>query len=540
VHNAVHFLILSGFTSISSLLGLVLPFAPKIILDNGIMGNNMPLVYDVLWFTFITSTASLVINWFVGIYENYLLSYTSYKTRIGFVSRLFRLDEEVSSIHRTGDLISRSGGLQSGIKYVLSTIRDLISLSIRILVIPYILIHMDWKLFVIGLPVFVGINLGWYYVQRIVRVFQKSYAEASGQRDASLYDIVSSVIDIRMSGQHKRIIQRYRREYVKVWNIYVVMQIYSSLFQQLEALILAILTLFLNFYGWSMVGAGIWTIGKMATITIALGYLSAPLQKLLQMYNQLVSISVSVERYFDIYNKKSYNDNGKDFREKCNSIKLIDVSYSYPNSKCIIDNVSVEFSSNYLYGITGDSGSGKSTLIKIISSILRPSIGSILYNNTPSEDINKSSIHKMTRLLSNSQYYYYGTLLDNLTFSNSHDSNEIKEIINILHLNSLCKSHKNTKIGESGIKLSTGEKQRIALARVILDTKSSVFLLDEPFSHIDKSTIVTILPILKNHLKNNISILITHNPNILMNCDIIYNLYKGSLYQMNMESLYVQ
>ena len=182
---------------------------------------------------------------------------------------------------------------------------------------------------------------------------------------------------------------------------------------------------------------------------------------------------------------------------------------------------------NEILGILGPSGCGKSTLLKLLMRFYDVDQGEILYNNKNIKETSIKDLYKNVNLFSQSTYLFYGTIKENLLIANP-DATE-QELIEACKNASVYQYIKklphgfDTEINELKDNLSTGEKQRIGLARVFL-RKPKLLLLDEATSNIDAINESIILNALKLYKKDMTMIIISHRKSTLSICDRIYEL----------------
>jgi len=182
----------------------------------------------------------------------------------------------------------------------------------------------------------------------------------------------------------------------------------------------------------------------------------------------------------------------------------------------------------------GPSGSGKTTLIKLLVGLYNPSAGKVLYNNLPISEIDITEVRKQTGFVTQDTQLFSGTIKENLLFVNPTASDE--EILDVLHKaachNLLKRADKGieTVIGEGGVKVSGGEKQRLSIARALL-RKPKMLVFDEATSALDSLTEEEINETIKQVSKNNeqITILIAHRLSTVMHADRIYVLEHGEI-----------
>ena len=184
-------------------------------------------------------------------------------------------------------------------------------------------------------------------------------------------------------------------------------------------------------------------------------------------------------------------------------------------------------------GIVGETGSGKSTLMQILIGLLNPDSGNIFYKN---KDIfnNIKNWHDKISYVSQSTFLLDDSLKVNIAFegdASKIDEKKVNKAIEIAELKEKVSSLPNgleENLGTDGVKLSGGEKQRIALARAIYNDKKIIFL-DEFTSSLDTKTENKIISNLNTFLKNTTFIIIAHRANVIKKCDKIWELKNGSI-----------
>lgn len=199
-----------------------------------------------------------------------------------------------------------------------------------------------------------------------------------------------------------------------------------------------------------------------------------------------------------------------------------------------IDNISFQVKTGETIAFVGPSGSGKSTLVKLLVGLYRPISGAILFNEVPSSDIRYNMLRRQIGFVTQDTHLFAGTIRDNLLFVKPDASEE--EILEALHKASctslLAKSEKgiDTVLGEGGMKLSGGEKQRISIARALL-RKPQLLIFDEATSALDSLTEEDITNTIRDvsMSKDQITVLIAHRLSTIMHADVIYVLERGQV-----------
>ncbi len=215
------------------------------------------------------------------------------------------------------------------------------------------------------------------------------------------------------------------------------------------------------------------------------------------------------------------------------SITLDKIDFNYPNGKKLFSNISLEIEKNTCVAFFGKSGEGKTTIVDIICTLMDPDKGNILLDDVKINEKNKLSYQNKIGYLSQNFYIINDTLINNATFYdfNRQKNNEkAKKILFKLFEESEIKNLINSeeKIGENGIKLSQGQRQRLIIVRLLYENKE-ILILDEPTSSIDKNNIIKLKDIIQDLKKTKTIILTSHNKEILKVCDKIFMVQNGQV-----------
>ena len=262
-----------------------------------------------------------------------------------------------------------------------------------------------------------------------------------------------------------------------------------------------------------------------------------------QPVRSLATINIAVntglsgaKRVFSVIDqeKKIFNDiNQKDLLVDKAKIEFKNISFFYKSKKGkILDSLNLKVEGGKVAALVGSSGAGKSTIINLIPRFYDTTEGEILIDNQPIKKISLSSLRKNISLVSQDITLFDDTVLSNIAYANTHVSKEkIFEACKFSSANDfiekLPEKH-NTYIGENGVRLSGGEKQRISIARAILKN-SPIILLDEATSSLDADTEYKIQAAIMYLTKNRTTIIIAHRLSTILNADVIFVIDKGKV-----------
>lgn len=254
-----------------------------------------------------------------------------------------------------------------------------------------------------------------------------------------------------------------------------------------------------------------------------------PVVALSNLSNTLLQTFACAERIFELLDEAPHVEEvvGKN-DIACSNISYNDVTFAYPNRKeRIFENTSLSIKKGEKLALIGESGIGKSTFIKLIMRFWDVNSGDIKLDNIDIKKVNTKSLRNSQRLVSQETYLFNEPIRDNIKIGNKNASEE--EVIEAakkasIHdfILTLPKGY-DTKVGELGGNLSSGEKQRIGLARAFLKD-SEVMILDEPTSNLDALNEGEILKSINENCKDKTIILISHRKSTTAICDKVYKL----------------
>jgi ATP-binding cassette, subfamily B, bacterial len=221
--------------------------------------------------------------------------------------------------------------------------------------------------------------------------------------------------------------------------------------------------------------------------------------------------------------------------DRVRNLAFKNVTFSYSGAQhAALDGISFSLEKGNTIAFVGPSGSGKTSLVKLLVGLYQPSSGQILYNDQKGSDINLGDLRSQIGFVTQDTQLFAGTIKENLLFVNPDASDE--EILDVLN-KSACQSLLaratlgiDTPIGEGGVKISGGEKQRLSIARALL-RKPTIIVFDEATSALDSITEEEITKTMRALAtsKEHLTILIAHRLSTIMHADCIYVLEKGSI-----------
>jgi len=277
------------------------------------------------------------------------------------------------------------------------------------------------------------------------------------------------------------------------------------------------------------------TLGSFVGLNAIIIQLSVPLNFLGTVYREIRQALVDLEAMFEIFSQKieiKDKNNAKKLNITNSDIEFNDVHFSYNPDRLILSNFSLQISKGTQIAIVGKTGSGKSTIARLLFRFYDPQQGDIYIDKQKISDVTLNSLHQNIGVVPQDTVLFNDTILYNLKYGNQNANfDQIQSAAKSAciddFINSLPDGY-NTVVGERGLKLSGGEKQRIGIARTILKD-ASIMLLDESTSSLDYTTEKKILANLKKDKKKSTMIVISHRLSAITDVDKIIVLNSGKI-----------
>lgn len=273
------------------------------------------------------------------------------------------------------------------------------------------------------------------------------------------------------------------------------------------------------------------SVGAVVTVISLLGKAYEPIAIFNVEYVDYKLNKVTVNKYIELLDIKDDEalNSGLKLKELSGNVEFKNVSYSYNNEKNIINNLSFKINKNSSVALVGESGSGKSTIIKLIMGLIKYDKGNILIDGKELSKLNLNSFYDNVTYVSQEAPIFDGTLRENLIFDKKIPDEEIIKVLNLVCLDKFYEKLENgldTELGEKGVRMSGGERQRVALARLFFDD-SKIIILDEATSAMDNITEKLVMGNVVKQLDNKTLVVIAHRLETIKDVDKIYVLSDG-------------
>lgn len=281
------------------------------------------------------------------------------------------------------------------------------------------------------------------------------------------------------------------------------------------------------------VAAGTMTLGDFVLINAFMLQLFLPLNFLGFVYREIKGSMANIEKLFQLMDVKPQVVDKADAKELIGPIGAVtfnNVSFKYHNDRPILQNVSFTIEPGQKVAVVGASGAGKSTLVKLLFRFYDIDEGSICLGEHNIGDVSQHSLRQHIGIVPQDTVLFNDTIFENVRYGLPEASDEqVDEAIRLAYLNHFIEQlpeGKHTRVGERGLKLSGGEKQRVAIARTILK-RSAILVFDEATSSLDSKSEQAILQALKEIAQGHTSLVIAHRLSTIVDADKIVVLDHG-------------
>ena len=438
-------------------------------------------------------------------------------------------------------------GIQSLIGYSLHSV---VPTAIEfILIIVYFYIQYDFRFSTI---LFLGVLIYFVYTNYLTKILGSQRLQIN-ELDARVhqkgFDLFANFVNIKISNSSNLEISQLNKKVEPHKNKIISSKKMSSVLNFGQQLILGIcigLTLLLSIRLYQLDQL---SIGNVVLINSLVIQLFIPLNTLGGIYQEIRHALADMQSLFQLFNIPTEDSHTPYLECEKNSalvqappfsINFKNLDFNYENKNNILDNFSLNIPANSLTALVGISGCGKSTLGKLLVRFYEPQIGSILINDTDIQYISKEYLRSMISYIPQETQIFNDYLFNNIIYPLHYDSiddlsplllTRIHDAINHAELTEYINNLPlglNTPLGENGLKISGGERQRIALARAFFEDKPILFL-DESTSALDLNLEMKILNYINSIKYRKTIVMIAHRLSTITNADQIAIIHKGEV-----------
>lgn len=339
-------------------------------------------------------------------------------------------------------------------------------------------------------------------------------------------ETINNMAQYTMSGLGNRLYEKFKALTIGLSNKAVLQAKRIASSRYIGMMYNVIVVSFALVLGIKQINNALLTMGELYTITIFVQRLYSPIVGVSDAYLSLKKIVPIINRVTNLLISKDTIETGEVLiKEDINKIEFNNVSFSYDGKRNLFTNVDFKISRGQIVGIVGENGTGKSTVIRLLLKMCNCTIGDIKINSVDISKINIEFLHNKIGVMNQEGILLSGTVRDTVNpLKKPITEEKIYKILDNLAFNiKRFPDGLDTVINANSANLSGGERQKLDLARVIIEDKP-VIIFDEPTSALDMESEDIVCKYLEKLLLNKIAIVITHRENILKICTMVINL----------------
>ena len=542
---------------IDAFLIVATPLLLRRLIDDGVIPKNTELVTNLAIAVGVIAVAdalfSMAGRWFSSRIGEGLI----YDLRKQIFEHVQKQSIAFFTRTQTGALISRLNSDVIGAQQAFtSTLSGVISNLLSLILVALAMFTLSWQITLISLVLLPVFLIPTKWVGRKLQGYTRQSFDLNAGMSATMTERfnVSGALLVSLYGDSKKEKSEFAEKARRVADIGISIAMLNRIFFIALTSVAAVATAVAYGIGGHLAISGELTVGTLLAITALLARLYGPLTALSNVRVDVMSALVSFERVFEVLDLKPMVTDRVDAKNLTDTkldLRFKDVSFSYPKAEEIslasleitakpeivssgevLKGISFTVASGTLTGIVGPSGAGKSTISSLIPRLYDVNQGVISINGTDIRDYTIKSLRNSIGVVTQDSHMFHDSILVNLKYAKSDaTSNEIEAACKLARIWDFIQSLPNgvdTVVGERGHRLSGGEKQRLAIARLLLKQPSLV-ILDEATSHLDSENEALVQAALKEALVGRTSIVIAHRLSTIAHADQILVIDNGEI-----------
>ena len=522
-----------------SLLQLIVPFLTQSIVDVGIQNRDIHFIYLILFAQLFLYVGKASLD----IIRSWIILHLSTRINISLISdffiKLMKLPLSYFDVRMTGDLLQRIND-HKRIERILTTSSLTVLFSFfNMIIFGFVLAYYSLQIFgvfVLGSVLYFAWVL--FFFKKRKELDYKRFSQVSSEQ-SKVIELISGMQEIKLHNAERRM--RWNWEYVQARLFKVATK--SLALEQTQSVgsnfINELKNMFITILSAKLVIDGDITLGMMMAISYIVGQLNGPVVQLIGFMRDVQDAKISLERLGEIHNMDD-EENEKDQKIKDipgnASLTLKNISFRYVGGlEPVIKELTLTIPANKTTAIVGVSGSGKTTLMKLLLRFYTIDKGEILLDNFNLNSISQKAWRNHIGVVMQEGYIFNDTIAQNIAVGQDYiDTKKLNHAIEVANISDYIDGLPlgvNTQIGAEGTGLSTGQKQRLLIARSVYKNPKFLFF-DEATSALDANNESAIMEKLDTFFKDKTAIVIAHRLSTVKNAHQIVVLDKGKIVEI--------
>ena len=519
-----------------SLISLVFPFLLQAIVDTGIPTRDLNFIYVILIAQVVLTFGHIAI----GLLRSWMLLHIGSRVNIRLVSdfliKLMRLPIRFFDTRLTGDLMQRIQDNQRIEHFLTSSTLSTLFSIINLLVFGGILAFYSRTIFLVFSVATIFYLIWILFFLRRRKILDYRRFDQMSRNQSSLIQMINGMSEIKIHNAETQ--KRWEWERIQA-QLYRLSMDYLSVDQIQHAgasLINELKNVVISVFAAKAVIDGQMTLGQMVSMQYIIGQLNGPVEQFIGFILEAQSALISLERMNEIHSR----DDEENPSEKLNfipenqSLVLENVSFSYggPHSPMVLSHIDLVIPKGKKTAIVGSSGSGKTTLLKLLLNSYPPLDGQVRLGDIPLRNLRNKAWRDKCGVVMQDGFIFSDTIAKNIALGDeSIDKKKLLLASRVAQIHTYIDSLPlgyNSKIGEDGIGLSQGQKQRILIARAVYKNPDYLFL-DEATNSLDAYNELMVMENLEQFFKDKTVVVVAHRLSTVKNADNIIVIERGEV-----------
>jgi ABC-type bacteriocin/lantibiotic exporter with double-glycine peptidase domain len=520
---------------IASFLGLPQPLITRYIVDDVVMARQLSLLAGAIFLL----AALAITEKVMGLLETFCFArfeqHMTLDIQQDLIEHTLSSPKSFFDTTQTGYLMSRVALDVEGLRWFFSsTSVYIISNAVRFLGGLGLLFYLEWRLALIVLILLPGIVLAVRYFSTKLHILSQQGMEQQARISSQFQESLSSVSLIKAFASEARAVRHLMSELRRAFQISLEQTTVGSIANMTISAMPGLARAGVLALGAYWVIQDQWTLGSLLAFQAYMGYVSGPAQFLatsnLELQKALAALR-RVSALFDIVPEENVGT-GQKVDRLTGNVEFRNVSFSYDERDPVLKDVSFHVKARERVAITGPSGAGKTTLVSLILRLYRPTGGEVYFDGLPASEYEVGSLRRRIGYVSQSTRLLSGTIMENLRYGNPDASEEqvlsAARIADLHPFITTLPSGYETEIGENGVHLSEGQRQRVSISRALVKDPD-ILILDEPTAALDRATEESVMRSIATLVPNKTLFVVTNRLPVLMSSDRVILLNESRL-----------
>ncbi len=527
-----------------SLLQLIFPFLTQSIVDIGIQNRDVNFIYLILFAQLMVFFGRITID----IIRNWILLHMSSRINISLVSdffvKLMKLPIAYFDSKMTGDIMQRIQDHYRIESFLTGSSLNVLFSMFNLVVFSGVLAWYNITIFLVfmfGSVLYVVWIL--FFLKRRADLDFKRFNQNS-QNQSKVMELINGMQEIKLHNAERQKRWQWENLQVKLFKINIQGLALSQWQNSGSSVINELKNILITFLTAKLVLDGQITLGMMLSVSYITGSLNAPIIELVQFIQHWQDAKLSLQRLSEIHNKEDEEPYGKDVINDIDlnsGFHIKDLSFQYVGvgNSLVIEDLTIEIPPNKITAIVGSSGSGKTTLMKLLLKFYDTTTGDIILGTENLKHISAIAWRDKCGVVMQEGYIFSDTIANNIAVGvDVVDKEKLKHAVFVANIKEFIDKLPlgyNTKIGMEGIGMSTGQKQRLLIARAVYKNPDYLFF-DEATSALDANNEKVIMNNLNEFFKGKTVVVVAHRLSTVKNADQIIVLDKGHIIEQGNHS----